>query len=213
MLLSRFSRQYEQLSQFEKMRIIGMMEAAWSARRLARQLGHSDCVPTASLAVSQEQVTPSLGGPCVSSNHRKRMAEGHLGLRCPSDDNRVREWTPRGERLKPAFALQRHTTPTAGVMVWGVIAYITRSPLVLICGTTTTKQYFHYVMQPRVLPLMQWLPEAIFQQDNAQPHSPTVSQDCLRMLLPFLGLPDPQICFHSNISVIIWDGELGIPQV
>ncbi|GFW75377.1 uncharacterized protein TNCV_4190311 [Trichonephila clavipes] len=35
---------------------------------------------------------------------------------------------PRGERLNPAFALQLHTASTAGVMVWGVIAYNTRSP-------------------------------------------------------------------------------------
>ncbi|GFX43245.1 transposable element Tcb1 transposase [Trichonephila clavipes] len=45
-----------------------------------------------------------------------------------SDDNRVRVWRPRGERLNPAFALQRHTAPTAGVMVWGAIAYNTRHP-------------------------------------------------------------------------------------
>ncbi|GFT74017.1 transposable element Tcb2 transposase [Trichonephila clavipes] len=39
-----------------------------------------------------------------------------------SDDNRIRVWRPRGERLNPAFALQRYTAPTAGVMVWGTIA-------------------------------------------------------------------------------------------
>ncbi|GFW41568.1 transposable element Tcb2 transposase [Trichonephila clavipes] len=44
MPLRRFQRQYEQLSQFERGRIIGMMEAGWSARRVARQLGRSDCV-------------------------------------------------------------------------------------------------------------------------------------------------------------------------
>ncbi|GFX04163.1 hypothetical protein TNCV_3973121 [Trichonephila clavipes] len=33
-----------------------------------------------------------------------------------SDDNRVRERRPRGEYLNPAFASQRHTAPTAGVM-------------------------------------------------------------------------------------------------
>ncbi|GFV35700.1 transposable element Tcb2 transposase [Trichonephila clavipes] len=42
-----------------------------------------------------------------------------------SDDNRVRLWRPRGERLNPAFALQRHIAPTDGVMVWGAIAYNT----------------------------------------------------------------------------------------
>ncbi|GFS84030.1 uncharacterized protein TNCV_2364371 [Trichonephila clavipes] len=44
MPLRRFRRQYELLSQFERGRIIGMMEARWSARRVDRQLGRSDCV-------------------------------------------------------------------------------------------------------------------------------------------------------------------------
>ncbi|GFY29538.1 transposable element Tcb2 transposase [Trichonephila clavipes] len=44
MPLRRFRRQYEQLLQFERGRIIGMMEAGWSTRRVTRQLGRSDCV-------------------------------------------------------------------------------------------------------------------------------------------------------------------------
>ncbi|GFV01378.1 transposable element Tcb2 transposase [Trichonephila clavipes] len=44
MPLRHFRRQYEQLSQFERGRIIGMMEAGLSVRRVARQLGRSDCV-------------------------------------------------------------------------------------------------------------------------------------------------------------------------
>ncbi|GFV77695.1 transposable element Tcb2 transposase [Trichonephila clavipes] len=44
MQLRRFRKQYEQLSQFERGRIIGMMEAGWSARQVACQLGRSDCV-------------------------------------------------------------------------------------------------------------------------------------------------------------------------
>ncbi|GFU81663.1 DUF1758 domain-containing protein [Trichonephila clavipes] len=44
MPLRRFRRQYEQLSQFERGRIIGMTEARWSAKRVARQLGRSDFV-------------------------------------------------------------------------------------------------------------------------------------------------------------------------
>ncbi|GFV28898.1 transposable element Tcb2 transposase [Trichonephila clavipes] len=54
-----------------------------------------------------------------------------------SNDNRVRVWRPLGKRLNPAFALQRHTALTAGVMVWGDIAYNTRAPVVLIRGTMT----------------------------------------------------------------------------
>ncbi|GFW69580.1 transposable element Tcb2 transposase [Trichonephila clavipes] len=72
MPLCHFRRQYEQLSQFERGRIIGMMEAGWSARQVACQLGHSDCV-----------VAPSLGAPVSSRTIRRRLAEGHLESRCP----------------------------------------------------------------------------------------------------------------------------------
>ncbi|GFW09646.1 transposable element Tcb2 transposase [Trichonephila clavipes] len=44
MPLHRFRRQYEYMSQFERGRIIGMMDAGCSAKRVAHQLGRSDCV-------------------------------------------------------------------------------------------------------------------------------------------------------------------------
>ncbi|GFS81364.1 transposable element Tcb2 transposase [Trichonephila clavipes] len=85
--------------------------------------------PSASSAAIQAQVAPSLGAPVSSQTIRRRLAKGHLGSRLPlreltltpthqclrldSDDNRVRVWRPRGECLNPAFALQRHTAPTA----------------------------------------------------------------------------------------------------
>ncbi|GFY13803.1 transposable element Tcb2 transposase [Trichonephila clavipes] len=168
MSLRHFRRQFEQLSQFERGKIIGMMEAGWSARRVARQLGSSDCVVRRcwdqwirEMSFTRRPGTGStfIRGPCVFSYHTKHLAEGHLGLRhklrvlpltpthrrlrlewChargswtaanwnqvvfrdeprfkfSSDDNRIRVRRPRGERLNPAFALQRHTAPTAGVM-------------------------------------------------------------------------------------------------
>ncbi|GFU28283.1 transposable element Tcb2 transposase [Trichonephila clavipes] len=92
-----------------------------------------------------------------------------------SDSNRVRVWRPRGERFNPVFALQRHTAPTAGVMVWGVIAYNTQLSLVLICDTMIGQRYVHDILQPHVLSLMQRLSGAIFQQDIARPHPARVS--------------------------------------
>ncbi|GFW67585.1 transposable element Tcb2 transposase [Trichonephila clavipes] len=38
----------------------------------------------------------------------------------------------------------------------------------------------HDILQPHVLPLLQRLPGAIFQQANARPHMTRVSQDCPR---------------------------------
>ncbi|GFU85086.1 transposable element Tcb2 transposase [Trichonephila clavipes] len=51
----------------------------------------------------------------------------------------------------------------------------------------TAQQYVHDVLQTHVLPLP-WLLGAIFQQDNARPHTAKVSQDCLRTVttLPWL---------------------------
>ncbi|GFV21346.1 transposable element Tcb2 transposase [Trichonephila clavipes] len=46
------------------------------------------------------------------------------GFNLSREDNHVHVWRPHGKRLNPAFALQRHTTPTAGVIVWTVILTI-----------------------------------------------------------------------------------------
>ncbi|GFW15351.1 transposable element Tcb2 transposase [Trichonephila clavipes] len=42
-----------------------------------------------------------------------------------------------------------------------------------------------HILQPHQLQLMQRLPGAIFQQDNARPHTERVSQDCLRTVTTF----------------------------
>ncbi|GFW41734.1 transposable element Tcb2 transposase [Trichonephila clavipes] len=63
-----------------------------------------------------------------------------------SDDNRICVWRPHSERLNPAFALQRHSASTDGVMVCHVIAYNTWSPLVLIQGTMTAQRYIHDIL-------------------------------------------------------------------
>ncbi|GFY20136.1 transposable element Tcb2 transposase [Trichonephila clavipes] len=42
----------------------------------------------------------------------------------------------------------------------------------------TAQRYVHDILQPHVFPLMQRLPGASFQQDNAQPHTARVSQEC-----------------------------------
>ncbi|GFT95561.1 transposable element Tcb2 transposase [Trichonephila clavipes] len=116
-----------------------------------------------------------------------------------SDDNRVRVWRPRGERLNLAFAFQRHT---AGVMVWGAVSYNIRLPLVLIRGPMTGQRYLHDVLQPHALPLMQRFPGAIFQQDNAQFHTAKVSQDCLHTVTT---LPWPARSPDLSPIKPIWD--------
>ncbi|PRD29350.1 UNVERIFIED_CONTAM: Transposable element Tcb1 transposase [Trichonephila clavipes] len=62
----------------------------------------------------------------------------------------------------------------------------------------TPQRYVHDILQPHVLPLMQWLPGAFFQQDNTS----RVSQDCLRTVN---ALPLPARSPDFSPIEYIWD--------
>ncbi|GFT19594.1 transposable element Tcb2 transposase [Trichonephila clavipes] len=92
----------------------------------------------------------------------------------------VTDWRKRpGERYNSSQTVLRHTSRTAGVMVWGAIAYDNRSPFIVIRGTLTGQRYVDDIHRPHVGSFLNGLPGAIFQQDNARPHTARVAQDTL----------------------------------
>ncbi|GFT70188.1 transposable element Tcb1 transposase [Trichonephila clavipes] len=114
-----------------------------------------------------------------------------------TDDNRVRVWRHPGERYNSP-----HTARTAGVMVWQAIAYNSRSTLIVMRGTLTSQRYVDDILRPHVGPFLNGLPGAIFQQDNALPHTSSVTQDflCHFQTLPWLAR-------FPNLSPVehVWD--------
>ncbi|GFV70026.1 transposable element Tcb1 transposase [Trichonephila clavipes] len=56
------------------------------------------------------------------------------------------------------------------------IGYHSRTPLVRIAGTLNSQRYISKVLEPAVLPYLQGLATAIFQQDNARPHVACIVQ-------------------------------------
>ncbi|GFT70187.1 transposable element Tcb1 transposase [Trichonephila clavipes] len=82
-------------------------------------------------------------------------------------DGRIQVWRHRGERMLNSFVMHRHTSPPPDIMVWGGIGYHSRTPLVRITGTLNSQRYVSKVLEPVVLPYLQGLATAIFQQDNA----------------------------------------------
>ncbi|KFM60309.1 Transposable element Tcb1 transposase, partial [Stegodyphus mimosarum] len=78
-----------------------------------------------------------------------------------------------GERMLNSCVTHRHTGPASGIMVWG---YHSRTLLVRIAGTLNSQRYISVVLEPVVLPYLQGLPTAIFQQDNARPHVARIVQ-------------------------------------
>ncbi|GFV59355.1 protein GVQW3 [Trichonephila clavipes] len=264
MPLRRNRRQYEQLTDFDRGRIIGLREAGWSNRRIGRHLGRSDMVvarcwqqwitegrvyrrggsgrprntndredrairrvatsaPTTSLASIQRHLPPSRHPVPSRETIRRRLTEVGLRSRRPlrrlpltphhrqcrldfcrpratwsvtdwrhvifsdesrfslsADDHRTRVWRRTGQRSDPAFIVERHTAISQGVTVWGAISWDTRSSLVLLQGTLTARRYVDDILTPIVLPMLSSHPGAIYQQDNARPHTARLSQQCLQ---------------------------------
>lgn len=119
-----------------------------------------------------------------------------------SDSHRRRVWRRRGDRSNPAVTVERPTARQRGIMVWGAIAYDGTSPLVRIQGTLNAHRYVQHVLRPVALPYLQGLPNALFQQDNARPHTARISQQALRgvQMLPWPA-------YSPDLSPIehVWD--------
>ncbi|UYV65822.1 hypothetical protein LAZ67_3005564 [Cordylochernes scorpioides] len=119
-----------------------------------------------------------------------------------SDSRRVRVWRRRGERSNPEAIVERPTVRQRGIMVWGAIAYDSRSPLLRIQGTMTAQRYVDDVLRPVTLPYLQGVPNALYQQDNARPHTARISQQALQDVQM---LPWPP--YSTDLSPIehVWD--------
>ncbi|GFV72082.1 HTH_Tnp_Tc3_2 domain-containing protein [Trichonephila clavipes] len=269
MSLRRNRRQYEQLTDFDRGRIIGLREAGWSNRRIGRHLGRSDMVvarcwqqwitegrvyrrggsgrprntndredrairrvatsaPTTSLASIQRHLPPSRHPVPSRETIRRRLTE--VGLRSRRPLRRL-PLTPHhrqcrldfadlgqlgrrtGQRSDPAFIVERHTAISQGVTVWGAISWDTRSSLVVLQGTLTARRYVDDILTPIVLPMLSSRPGAIYQQDNARPHTARLSQQCLQGydVLPWPARsPDLSPIEHVWTR---WEGNCSRPEI
>ncbi|GFU19734.1 transposable element Tcb1 transposase [Trichonephila clavipes] len=88
----------------------------------------------------------------------------------------IRVWRHRGQRMLNSCVMHRHTGPASGIKVWGGIGYHSRTLLVCLAGTLNSQHYIFKVLEPVVLPYLQGLATAIFQQDNARPHVARIVQ-------------------------------------
>ncbi|UYV70417.1 hypothetical protein LAZ67_7002938 [Cordylochernes scorpioides] len=207
----RKRRQFKQTDAFTRGMVIGLKRADHSiststiSRRLVANGLHS-CRPLSRL-------------PLIPPNRRQRlewcrarstwMTEWHRVVFSDesrfclsSDSRRVRVWRRRGERSNPAAIVERPTVRQRGIMVWGAIVYDSRSPLLRIQGTMTAQRYVDDVLRPVTLPYLQGVPNALYQQDNARPHTARISQQALQDV-QMLPLPP----YSPDLSPIehVWD--------
>ncbi|UYV65492.1 hypothetical protein LAZ67_3004512 [Cordylochernes scorpioides] len=83
-----------------------------------------------------------------------------------SDSRRVRVWRRRGKRSNPAAIVERPTVRQR---------------------TMTAQRYVDDVLRPVTLPYLQGVLNALYQQDNARPHTARISQQALQdvQMLPW----------------------------
>ena len=158
----------------------------------------------------------------LTRNHRRlrlQWAHAHRDWRADwqrvvfSDESRFNVWHHdgrihvrryAGERHLPECIIQRHTGRTPGVMVWGAIAYHGRSQLLRIMGNLNSNRYIGEVLEPEVVPFLQGIRGAVFQQDNARPHVARNVQDffAAEHIQLFRGLLIRRICRLLNMCRI-----------
>ncbi|GFV05714.1 hypothetical protein TNCV_2450421 [Trichonephila clavipes] len=127
-----------------------------------------------SIAWSTLDAEPQKSPPPIVRERRMRVAEWNevvftdeSRICVQHHDGRIRVWRHRGERKLNSCVMHRHTGPAPGIMVWGGIEYHSRTPLVHIASTLNSQRHISEELEPVVLPYLQGLATAIFQQDNA----------------------------------------------
>ncbi|GFX95964.1 transposable element Tc1 transposase [Trichonephila clavipes] len=110
-----------------------------------------------------------------------------------TDDNRVRVLRRPGERYNSPHCSTSHCLHS-----WcnglGAIYYDSQSTLIVMRGTLTGQRYIDDILRPHVGPFRNGLPGAIFEQDNARPHTAGVAQDFPRHFQAFPWPAAPPIC-------------------
>ncbi|GFW08109.1 transposable element Tc1 transposase [Trichonephila clavipes] len=202
MPLRRNRRQYEQLTDFDRGRIISLREAGWSNRRIGRHLGRSDMVVA---RCWQQWITEGRvyrrGGvrthPVPSRETiRRRLTEVVLRSRRPL---RRLPLTPHHRQCRLDFCRPRATW---SVTDWRRVVFsdesrfslsadghrtcleaqrpAVRSGIYCRAAYSNFTRYVDDILTPIVLPMLSSRPGAIYQQDNARPHTARLSQQCLQ---------------------------------
>ncbi|GFX26100.1 transposable element Tcb1 transposase [Trichonephila clavipes] len=94
--------------------------------------------------------------------------------------------------MQNSCVMHRHIGLATDIMVWGGIGYHSRTPLVRIASTLNSQRYISEVLEPVVLPYLQGMATAIFQQDNARPHEARIVQ---------------RFYVNHQIELLLWPGR------
>ncbi|GFT33291.1 transposable element Tcb1 transposase [Trichonephila clavipes] len=127
---------YDQLSEFDRGRIVSNRDCGSSFREIGSRVGRNQTTNHRRLRHQwcEERRMWAAEWNEVVFTDESRICLQHY-------DDRIRVWRHRGERMLNSCVTHRHTGPAPGIMVWGGIGYHSRTPLVHIYGTLNSQRY------------------------------------------------------------------------
>ncbi|GFV58740.1 transposable element Tcb1 transposase [Trichonephila clavipes] len=141
MLPRRNNEKFQQRTEFEWGRIIGLREGGFSYRVIGARV-HSGTVPQIPLTANHRRLRLQW-----AHEHRAWKADWHQVIFSDESrfnlwdhDGRIRVKRYAGECCLPEGVIERDNGLTRGVMVWGAISYDGRSNLLRIEGTLNSNR-------------------------------------------------------------------------
>ena len=95
-------------------------------------------------------------------------------------DGRQRVYRRSGERFRDACVTEADRFRGGSVMVWAGISHVGKTNLIILNGNLNAQRYRDEILAPVVIPYIQANHNAIFQQDNARPHTARLTTQFLQ---------------------------------
>ncbi|GFW63764.1 transposable element Tcb1 transposase [Trichonephila clavipes] len=192
-----------------------MKTTGWSTRRVAGQVDRSG-VPLEIVGSSGYEKEPTRRKPGLERPGRPRgeriegsqLAEANLKSKCPF---RALPLTPEHRQLRLQWCQARSMW---NVTDWQKVVFSEESRFVLGTDDNRVRVWrrpgerynsptlFYVTLPAQLMTFPKWYPGAIFQQDNARPHTARVAQD---FLLHFQTLPWPARSPDLSPVEHVWD--------
>ncbi|GFV21203.1 transposable element Tcb2 transposase [Trichonephila clavipes] len=193
-------RHFSQLSEFERSLIIGMKTAGWSTRRVAGQVDRSECAVRNCWEQWTREDTHVRKTGYGATRKTTRREDRRIVRQALVDPTVIRS-TIRAD-VGVAVVPQTISTQLAEAYLKSKLRFRALPVTLATASTVVPSQInveFHRLAKG---PFLNGLPGAIFQQDNARPHTARVAQDFLRH---FQTLPWPARSPDLSPVEHVWD--------
>ncbi|UYV63844.1 hypothetical protein LAZ67_2005795 [Cordylochernes scorpioides] len=164
----RKRRQFRKTDDFTRGMVIGLKGAGWSIRQIAADT--------------------HLGASTVHRLWRRWLEQGNVAIYRNVGATRVTSARVDRRILRQAVAAPQATCTAILQHVQDTLDHsISTRTISRRLGTMTAQRYVDDVLRPVTLPYLQDVPNALYQQDNARPHTARISQQALQdvQMLPW----------------------------